>query len=90
MIACMEAPAIPGVDYNQALPPYNPNIEMSIHDKMIQDVLNLADKLAEQLQGYEGHIDGVKKHYQDCLEKELMRINEAGLRPEEREQARQG
>jgi len=87
MIASMEAPAIPGVDYNvldHAFPLFEPNPNKSIHDVLIDDLLSLGEQLTQQLEGYDSHITGVRKKFHDCLEKELMRINEAGLRPEER------
>ncbi|KAK0626931.1 hypothetical protein B0T14DRAFT_122590 [Immersiella caudata] len=85
MIRNMEADPIPGVDYNvRMLPSFNAPAQISIHDVLIQQLLDLAERLTIQLSGYEGHMDGVKRYYQDCLEKELMRIQEAGLRPEER------
>ncbi|KAK4451785.1 hypothetical protein QBC34DRAFT_399532 [Podospora aff. communis PSN243] len=89
MIKNMEADPLPGVDYNaRTFPPYNMPEKMIIHDVLIQQLLDLADRLTIQLVGYEGHVEGVKRYYQDCLEKELMRIQEAGLRPEERGQVR--
>jgi hypothetical protein len=89
MIQNMEADPIPGVDYNvRVLPSFNAPTQMTIHDALIQQLLELAERLTVQLVGYEGHVDGVKRYYQDCLEKELMRIQEAGLRPEERGKVR--
>lgn len=84
MIAKMESPALQGIDYSMVLQPPDHDPDRSIHDSMIEDLLMTAEGMVRNLEGYEQHIAGCRKKYQDYLEAELMRISQAGLRPEER------
>ena len=89
----MEAPAEPGLDYDiKDMPRMDLNrplpADLSIHDRAVENLLSTIEGAITQLDGYDAHISGVKKQYLGRLERELSRINDAGLRPEERTQAR--
>ncbi len=88
-IANMETPATPGTDYNvrnvlaidvnRPLPP-----NLSVRERVIEDLVNLVENGATQLNGYEQHIKGIKDYYLGCLEREMAKMDLVGLRPEER------
>jgi hypothetical protein len=88
IIANMEAPALPGRDYNvrdiprpgsMMLPP-----NASLRDKTVMQLLIMAEHGLGELEGFEKHMTGIKDRYLVCLEQEIARIDDAGKRPEER------
>ncbi|KAK0634527.1 hypothetical protein B0T17DRAFT_568243 [Bombardia bombarda] len=92
IIANMEAPADPGMDYNiktigtveELLPPLGTPTNESLRDKTVSALLRLVEFGIVQVQGYELHMTKTKQHYLDRVEKEAQKIREAGMRPEER------
>jgi hypothetical protein len=88
IIANMEAPTLPGRDYNvrdiprpgsMMLPP-----NASLRDKTVMQLLIMAEHGLGELEGFEKHMTGIKDRYLVCLEQEIARIDDAGKRPEER------
>ncbi|KAK3343884.1 hypothetical protein B0T25DRAFT_555495 [Lasiosphaeria hispida] len=89
IIQNMEAPPEPGYDYNiKDMPPINTRRPLpdtlSVRDRAVNDILNVMEAGILNLTGYGNHMADIKKYYLDCLEKELARVEAAGLRPEER------
>ncbi|KAK3293272.1 uncharacterized protein B0H64DRAFT_403904 [Chaetomium fimeti] len=88
IIANMEAPAMPGRDYNvRDMPrpgpaPVPPNA--SLRDKTVMELLNMVERGLTELEGFEKHMAGIKDRYLICLEQEMARVDDAGKRPEER------
>jgi hypothetical protein len=95
IIANMEAPAAPGMDYNiRNMPPVevgerlSPNL--SIRDKAVMDLLTVVERAVLDLQSFGNYMAGIKEYYLGCLERELARIEDVGKRPEERSAGREG
>lgn len=89
IIRNMEAPAQPGVDYNiRDMPEVNSSTPIppnaSLRDRTVMELLHIVESGLVQLRGYKKHMDDIEKYYLDCLERELARMDEAGMRPEER------
>ncbi|KAK0705107.1 hypothetical protein B0H67DRAFT_604038 [Lasiosphaeris hirsuta] len=89
IIQNMEAPAESSYDYNiKDMPSINTRRPLpdtlSVRDRALDDILNVMEAGILNLTGYGTHIADIKKYYLDCLEKELGRVEAAGLRPEER------
>ncbi|KAK3320819.1 hypothetical protein B0T19DRAFT_249566 [Cercophora scortea] len=92
IIGYMEAPALPGTDYNirnmaeldrnRMIPP-----DLSVRDRAVEELMTLAEGAVQQLEGYEGNMRDIKKLYLERLDRELTMINEVGMRPEERNRA---
>jgi hypothetical protein len=85
----METPPIPDTDYNIKDMPAPEKFRIpppgaSIRERTTTELLNLVEGGLIQLGGYEEYMAGIKKHYLDCLDKELARFQEVGMRPEER------
>ncbi|KAL2017800.1 hypothetical protein VTK56DRAFT_1663 [Thermocarpiscus australiensis] len=93
VISNMEAPAEPGKDYNYpynrrpSTPPGPDNV--SLREQTVLDLLDVVKGGVRDLEGYEKHMAGIRQYYVDCLEREIARIDEAGLRPEERSGAKE-
>lgn len=89
IIANMEAPAKPGMDYNirdmsqidlsVAIPP-----DASLRDRTVIELLYMVERALWDLRGYEGHMRSIREAYVRRLEQELANVEEAGKRPEER------
>ncbi|KAJ4307023.1 hypothetical protein N0V88_000398 [Collariella sp. IMI 366227] len=89
IIANMEAPARPDLNYNirdmpqldvsRPIPP-----AMPLRERTLMELLVMVERGFEELQGYEAHIVGIKQHYLERLERELASLEDAGKRPEER------
>jgi hypothetical protein len=82
LIAAMETPAVPGVDYNVAiLPPMDlsqpPPDDFSGRDKAAWEVLREIEKAMSQLDGFAAHMDGVALPYLDRLAREVNSFNGA-------------
>ncbi|KAK3902961.1 hypothetical protein C8A05DRAFT_15051 [Staphylotrichum tortipilum] len=88
VIANMEAPAAPGMDYNirdMPLPPRTPIArDTSLRDRTVAELLNVVELGLAELQGFEDHMVGIKADYLDRLEKEMATIENVGKRLEER------
>lgn len=79
----------PKIDYTlKDAPPLNTvrplPATLSPRDQAINQLLNLAETGTRELRGYDDHIATVRSFYEGCLKKEINRIEEVGLRPEER------
>lgn len=93
LILNMEAPVQPGRDYNiknEQIPIRQAQVRSSlpIRERVVEELLDMIESGARQLASYEVHVTGIKQRYLDILEKELETMQEAGMRPEEREAAR--
>ncbi|KAK4150128.1 hypothetical protein C8A00DRAFT_37289 [Chaetomidium leptoderma] len=89
IIANMESPAQPGMDYNiRTMAELGTNIlippNASLRDKTVKELLIMVEKGLEELQDFERYMAGIKEEYLGCLEREMARIDNAGKRPEER------
>lgn len=93
IIANMEAPAVPKMDYNiRDMPPLDVTVpippDASLRDRTVLELLTMVERGLGQLEGYERYITNIKKQYLDRLHRELAMIEEAGKRPEERSGAK--
>ncbi len=74
MLANMYAPAVPGVEYNVPTQDLRPNFFSSVDDPHREDRVRQLQRVEEdgldQLAGYEGHIEAIKRRWTDMLEKE--------------------
>jgi len=89
VIRNMSVPAQKGVDYTlKEVPPLNVHRPLpptsSPRDLVINRLINLVETGTRELKGYDDHIASIRSFYEACLEKEIARIEEAGLRPEKR------
>lgn len=89
VIANMEAPAQPGIDYNiRDMPELSvhtsPNPSASLRDRTVTELLIVVERGLHELQQFEGYMADIKNHYLRCLEQEMARVDDAGKRPEER------
>lgn len=89
IIANMEAPARPDLNYNiRDMPPLDVSRPippaMPLRERTLMELLVMVERGLEELQGYEAHIVGIKQHYLERLERELASLEDAGKRPEER------
>lgn len=92
VIHSLEAPAIPGRDYNITdAPPLNVHrhipATLSPREMVIDHLLNWVESGSRELIGYEDHIAGIRRHYEELLQKETARIQAVGMRPEDRPKA---
>jgi hypothetical protein len=89
MIANMEAPAAPGMNYNiqnmpvlQPVPPLPPNTPH--RDRTVWELLLMVEKGLSELQGFERYMTCIKQEYLASLERELAKIEDPGRRSEGR------
>lgn len=92
IIANMEAPAQPNIDFNiRDMAPLDPNMpippDASLRDRTVLQLLGMVEHGLHELQSFEKYMEGIKDRYLTCLEQELARIEDAGKRPEERTRA---
>lgn len=92
IIANMEAPALPGRDYNvRDMPRLGPIMvppNASLRDRTVMQLLSMVEQGLAELEGFEKHMEGIKDRFLVCLEQEMARIDDAGKRPEEQSGAR--
>jgi hypothetical protein len=89
LLAAMEKPAVPGVEYNvQNFPPFDVNMmapaEYSDRDSAAWEVLREVERGMQQLNGLAAHMTRYEALYLERLRREVDRFNAAGQRPEER------
>jgi hypothetical protein len=90
MIKNMEEPANPSMDYNIRDMPYPDfsnkpaSADLSVREQTARELLKLVENATMQLTGFGKHMDDMRKYYEGCLTKELAKMDEIGLRPEER------
>lgn len=77
-----------GVDYNLKNAPLlnivRPLPGASPRDLVINQLLNLAETGTREVKGYDDHIAAIRSFYEACLQMEIEKIEEAGLRPRKR------
>jgi hypothetical protein len=93
VIAMMEAPAQPGVDYNfpningpgHSIPPLTqlPG-NATPRDATFFELASLVNRGVIELSGYHDHINNIRAKYAERLRREIGNLEEAGKRPEER------
>ncbi|KAL2265547.1 hypothetical protein VTJ83DRAFT_6647 [Remersonia thermophila] len=93
LIANMEAPAQPGVDYNvhnivlselTVPPPAAGPPPASIRDAAVRDLLVMVERAVADLHGVENFLLKKREEYLALLDREIQRLEEVGMRPEER------
>lgn len=92
VIHSLEAPPVQGRDYNITdAPPLNVNRALpptlSPREEVIDQLLNWVEHGSRELNGYEDHIAGIRRYYEEFLQKETARIEAVGMRPEDRPKA---
>lgn len=90
IIQNMQAPAQPGRDYNiknEQIPIRHAQSRASlpIRERVVEELLDMVESGVRQLANYEVHVANIKQRYLSILEKEIAKLEEAGMRPEERE-----
>ncbi|KAK3304418.1 uncharacterized protein B0T15DRAFT_536440 [Chaetomium strumarium] len=83
VIANMEAPAVPGMNYNiSSMPVLHPPTSLppntSHRDRTVLELLLMVEKGLSQLQGFEKYMADIKQHYLACLERELAKMDDPG------------
>jgi hypothetical protein len=87
IIANMEAPALPGMDYDiRSTPDFTYEIppNASLRDRTVMELLIVVENGLKDIQGYDVHMAAVKNEYLSRLEREVALVHDAGKRPEER------
>ncbi|KAK4237644.1 hypothetical protein C8A03DRAFT_34395 [Achaetomium macrosporum] len=83
VIANMEAPAAPGMNYNvQSMPALQPGTSIppnaSLRDRTMLELLMMVEKGLSELQGFEGYMANIKQQYLNRLEQEVARFEGSG------------
>lgn len=81
LIANMEAPATPGMNYDiRDMPPFDPRQPAppnpSIRDEAVTDLLTMVEGAVVELQSFENYMAGIKDYYLQSLERELARFGD--------------
>jgi len=61
-----------------------PQPDMGVRERAVADLINVIERGVLDLQAFEKYTEGIRTKYLELLEREVVRLEEAGKRPEER------